>query len=411
MSKNTAFAAEAEQMDHVRTVIDSMTADMRDHPDPRLAMEAMLEAVAKAVCAEAGTLWFYHRFEDGRISPMAVYGGGELEGIYLLPGEGIAGQVVDSGEALVIPDCRQDTRWTRKVDTETGYVTRTVLCVPLKTEDMVFGAIQLINKAEGRAFDRQDLAFTQQLAQEISHRVQDHPLLRDYHAEGGAKMGLVMENDARRCIIEQISTYMDPAIVHEILRKDGKHKKSIETEYIAVLFADVRGFTHLAENLTPAQLISCLSDFLALTSRCVHRHGGIVDKFMGDCTMAYWRLNEDPEAVANACKAALAIQREAQDFAARLYRQTGLEIGLGIGVHAGPALLCHVGDEQYMAYTAIGDVVNTASRLEDNAPSGSIYISHTVAEQRNGVGTAAILEGGILLKGKESVFEVWQLTE
>ena len=62
MNKNTAFAAEAEQMDHVRTVIDSMTADMRDHPDPRLAMEAMLEAVAKAVCAEAGTLWFYHRF-------------------------------------------------------------------------------------------------------------------------------------------------------------------------------------------------------------------------------------------------------------------------------------------------------------------------------------------------------------
>ena len=146
---------------------------------------------------------------------------------------------------------------------------------------------------------------------------------------------------------------MDPAIVHEILRKDGKHKKSIETEYIAVLFADVRGFTHLAENLTPAQLISCLSDFLALTSRCVHRHGGIVDKFMGDCTMAYWRLNEDPEAVANACMAALAIQREAQDFAARLYRQTGLEIGLGIGVHAGPALLCHMGDEQHMAYTAI----------------------------------------------------------
>ena len=138
-------------------------------------------------------------------------------------------------------------------------------------------------------------------------------------------MGRVIEIDARRCIIEQISTYMDPAIVHEILRMDGKHMKSIETEYIAVLFADVRGFTHLAENLTPAQLISCLSDFLALTSRCVHRHGGIVDKFMGECTMAYWRLIVDPEAVANACKAALAIRREAQDFAARLYRLTGLE--------------------------------------------------------------------------------------
>ena len=396
---------------HYKRTIRQLTESIKDVRSLDDALPAALEMVLNAIHAQTGTFWFYDRFRDGRIHPRVACDGANMAEVSLLPGEGIAGQVVDSGEALVIPDCRQDTRWTRKVDTETGYVTRTVLCVPLKTEDMVFGAIQLINKTEGRAFDRQDLAFTQQLAQEISHRVQDHPLLRDYHAEGGAKMGLVMENDARRCIIEQISTYMDPAIVHEILRKDGKHKKSIETEYIAVLFADVRGFTHLAENLTPAQLISCLSDFLALTSRCVHRHGGIVDKFMGDCTMAYWRLNEDPEAVANACKAALAIQREAQDFAARLYRQTGLEIGLGIGVHAGPALLCHVGDEQYMAYTAIGDVVNTASRLEDNAPSGSIYISHTVAEQRNGVGTAAILEGGILLKGKESVFEVWQLTE
>ena len=116
---------------------------------------------------------------------MAVCGGGRLEGIYLLPGEGIAGQVVNSGEPLVISDCRQDDRWTGKVDTETGYITRTVLCVPLKTEGMAFGALQLINKAGCKPFDGQDLAFVEELARQISLIVQGHPLLAEYHSGGG----------------------------------------------------------------------------------------------------------------------------------------------------------------------------------------------------------------------------------
>ena len=134
-----------------------------------------------------------------------------------------------------------------------------------------------------------------------------------------------------------------------------------------------------------------------------------MDKFMGDCTMAYWRLSEDANAVKAACRAALSIQQEAQSFAARIQRQTGLEIGLGIGIHAGNALLCHVGDEQYMAYTVIGDVVNTASRLEDNAPAGCIYISREVADHIGSCGKASLLDGGIVLRGKQDRFEVYNL--
>lgn len=392
-----------------QTVTEQLMDSIRNHVEPQGAMAEVLKTVVHAAHAEAGTFWFYHRFEDGRIRPMAVYGGGKLDGIYLLPGEGIAGRVIDKGESLVIPDCQQDARWTKKVDTETGFVTRTVLCVPLKTAGLVFGSIQIVNKVDGSPFGQQDLLFTEQLANEISAILKDHPLLTDYRSEAAPEKSLALENDARRAIIQQISTYMDPAIVHEILRKDGKHKKSIEMEYIVALFADVRGFTRLAEKLTPAQLISCLSDFLALTSRCIHSCGGIVDKFMGDCTMAYWRLSEDANAVKAACRAALSIQQEAQSFAARIQRQTGLEIGLGIGIHAGNALLCHVGDEQYMAYTVIGDVVNTASRLEDNAPAGCIYISREVADHIGSCGKASLLDGGIVLRGKQDRFEVYNL--
>lgn len=172
MNKNSAFFVKAEQkseqFEQIKAIIDRLSQNLQEHVEPALAAQTVLEAVAGALQAEAGTFWFYRRFEDGRISPMAVCGGGRLEGIYLLPGEGIAGQVVNSGEPLVISDCRQDDRWTGKVDTETGYITRTVLCVPLKTEGMAFGALQLINKAGGKPFDGQDLAFVEELARQIS---------------------------------------------------------------------------------------------------------------------------------------------------------------------------------------------------------------------------------------------------
>ncbi len=401
--------AEEEELPDGLGIMAELCRSIRNNKEPGEAIRAALETVVKAAKAQAGTFWFYHRFEDGRIRPMAVCGEATLNDIYLLPGEGIAGQVIDKGESVMLQDCQRDERWTRKVDAETGFVTRTMICVPLKTSGLVFGCIQIINGIKGLPFDEEDLKLVEGLAETISRLLRGHSMLAEYNSYRASEMSLVKENEARRAIFDQLSTYMDPAILHEILRKDGHHKKSLDMENMVVMFADIRGFTQLTEKLSSAQLISMLSDFLALTSRNIHQMGGIVDKFMGDCTMAYWRLEDGPEALRLAAETALAIQADMQVLAMHVRRQMGLEIGIGIGIHTGPALRCHVGDERYMAYTVIGDVVNVASRLKDKAPTGCTYVSRELAQGLQGLARMTAVKAPLSLKGKRDPFAVWTL--
>ena len=136
--------------------------------DQAAALTAALNIVASAVHAEAGTLWHYDRFGDGLIRPRAVYGGGEISHITLVPGEGVAGQVIESGKASIIADCQKDPRWAGRVDARTGFSTRSMICVPLLAAEQAFGCIQIINKTDGQPFDEKDLAFAKKLAAAVS---------------------------------------------------------------------------------------------------------------------------------------------------------------------------------------------------------------------------------------------------
>ncbi len=371
----------------------------------------ILEISAKAIRAQAGTFWFYHRFEDGLIRPLAVYGGEKLQNIYILPGEGISGMVIDTGEPILIADCQDDPRWTKKVDVETGFVTKSTLCVPMKISGMVFGSIQLVNKEAGDSFNETDQHVLQAIADHVADMLTGKKLLGEYNSISAPKRTLELENDTRQLFINRLAAYMDPFIIHEILRSDGKHKKSIQPQDAVVLFADIRGFTGLAQKITSSQLISALSDFLAITSHQVHAYGGIIDKFMGDCTMAYWRCEDNPQAAWAACACAMAIQKEAKAFTDQLLRQTGIQIGIGIGIHIGPVLICHVGDEQYMAYTIIGSSVNTACRIEEHALSETVYISGEVAEALGDTAVTAAVEHEIYWRGMDENLVVLELKD
>lgn len=136
--------------------------------DQTAALTAALNIVASAVHAEAGTFWYYDRFGDGLIHPRAVYGGGKIFDISLVPGEGLAGGVIESGKAAIIIDCQSDPRWAGRVDAATGFCTRTMICVPLQAGTQAFGCIQIINKTDGEPFDEKDLAFAQKLAAAVS---------------------------------------------------------------------------------------------------------------------------------------------------------------------------------------------------------------------------------------------------
>ena len=128
------------------------------------ALRTSLGEVVKAVGAEAGTIWFYNSAGDQRIYPSFTIGGADLTGMSLASGEGIAGTVVAEGKTTVVKDCQSDERWAGRFDEATGFVTRSMVCVPLINKYEVIGCIQIINKKDGSLYDDADVELCENLA-------------------------------------------------------------------------------------------------------------------------------------------------------------------------------------------------------------------------------------------------------
>ncbi len=128
------------------------------------ALRISLGMVVKSVGAEAGTIWFYNKEGDGRIHPSFWIGGADLTGLSLSAGEGIAGAVVEEGKTTVVKDCQKDARWAGRFDKKTGFVTKSMICVPLINKYEVIGCIQIINKKDGSLYDDADVELAENLA-------------------------------------------------------------------------------------------------------------------------------------------------------------------------------------------------------------------------------------------------------
>ncbi len=215
----------------------------------------------------------------------------------------------------------------------------------------------------------------------------------------------------KRHITDTFGRYVDPAILKELLVKGGAAEDlGGKTFNIAVLFVDIRGFTTMSESLDPPTVVEIINQYLTLTTECIMRHHGTLDKFVGDCTMAFWNAplpQEDP--IYLACCAAMDMVEGSKALGAQLLERFGRTVNFGIGVHYGPAVVGNIGAPKRMDYTAIGDTVNTASRLESNAPGSTIYISRVVADALGDRAKTTSLGGTVKLKGKAEGFEVLTL--
>ena len=216
---------------------------------------------------------------------------------------------------------------------------------------------------------------------------------------------------AKKSIEKAFSKYVAPQVVEEIA-KNGTYELKLggENRDIAVMFVDIRGFTTLSESLPPEQVVDILNNYLELTTRCIFRHGGTLDKFVGDATMAVFNSPFDTEDyIYKAILTAWDIVSGGNKIERECIERYGKKVGFGVGVNCGPAVVGNIGCEFRMDYTAIGDTVNTAARLESNAPKGNVYISQAVRDQ---LGDRITVEdvGEIPLKGKSNGIFVYTVT-
>ena len=220
-------------------------------------------------------------------------------------------------------------------------------------------------------------------------------------------LGEVMK---RRKVMNAFKKYVAPQVVEEISKKgDFEMVLGGENRHIAVLFVDIRGFTPMSESLQPEQVVEILNEYLTLTTTSIFKNGGTLDKFIGDATMAVFNAPFDlDDYIYRAVCTALDIAAGSDALEKKLMQRFGKSVSFGIGVNCGPAVVGNIGCDFRMDYTAIGDTVNTAARLESNAKRGQILISSEVYEAvKDRIEANEI--GIIPLKGKKDgalVYEV-----
>ena len=220
----------------------------------------------------------------------------------------------------------------------------------------------------------------------------------------------LIEVSKKKKVLSAFQKYVAPQIVEEIAKKgDFEIKLGGENRDIAVLFVDIRGFTTMSEALEPEQVVEILNEYLSLTTKSIFDNSGTLDKFVGDATMAVFNSPFDLEDYEyKAVCAAMDIVKGGEAIEDKFMKRFGRSVGFGVGVNVGPAVVGNVGCEFRMDFTAIGDTVNTAARLEANAKKGQVLISDVLYERlKDRLEVSEV--GEIPLKGKTKGVFVYEV--
>jgi len=206
-----------------------------------------------------------------------------------------------------------------------------------------------------------------------------------------------------------LKAYLPPQVANLILASDGSIDLSGALQEVTVLFADIRGFTQLAERMDAREVVQMLNELFTTMSEVIFRCEGTVDKFIGDCIMALFGAPLASERSADqALSAAIAMQKVAMRLNASRAAVGLAEMHIGIGLHTGPAVVGNIGSADRVQYTAIGDTVNVASRLVSRAEPDQIVVSEAL---RNALSKADHLDliGETELRGRQSKLNIYSV--
>ncbi len=272
---------------------------------------------------------------------------------------------------------------------------KSVMCAPLLGQGGVLGVILVDCQEPGKVLKEDDLELLNAVAAETSIAV-DNAISRKR---------LVREELARA----KFRRFMPPFVVDEILANPDAINLGGKNSLVTVLFSDVRAFTSMSETLEPNIVVEMLNKYFGDMTPIVFENRGLLDKYIGDGLMALFGAPKETEdAALNAVRAAVEMQHRMLVVNADL-KEAGLsEIAIGIGVNTGTVTLGYIGSEERTDYTAIGDAVNLAARLEKQALGWQIIISRSTL---NLIGDKFPVRpsGSIMVKGKKSSVEIYEV--
>src|SRR5688572_2611232 len=244
---------------------------------------------------------------------------------------------------------------------------RSTICAPLITESNVHGVLYADRLDPFAAFSPDHLELISAVAAQTAVTVETVK----------AHKRLAREEVARA----NYSRFMPEYVVQQLLNNPNSFRLGGVNQTITVLFADIRGFTLISEREKPEKVVGLLNRYFSAMTEIIFEHGGTLDKYIGDGLMALFGApTASPADAMNAVKTAVTMQKRLKNLNEELAADGFGQVSVGIGLHTGEATVGYIGSDKRSEYTAIGDTVNLASRLESNARGGEILISEaTVA--------------------------------
>ncbi len=315
------------------------------------------------------------------------------------PSMGIAGRAAIAGEPVLMADRDQDSEFGVRESIIRQQI-RSAMCVPLRVEDRILGSIYVDTRNAAHTFNEEDLELFASLAAQSAMAIENVQLYER-----------MVEVEKKRA---NLGRFLSPSIVEEIMKEDTVLELGGRKRVVTTLFCDVRGFSTIAERVSPNELVDMLNEHFTAMTKIIFDLQGTLDKYIGDEIMAVFGspLGTDNDAL-RAVRAALAIQAMNTELNAKRARDREPFFELGIGIATGEAIAGFMGSPDRMEFTVVGDKVNTARRLCSLASPGQVICSQAtheiVAEQ-----VKARPIGTVVLKGKEEpvhAFEIEGLTE
>lgn len=277
----------------------------------------------------------------------------------------ITQKVMREKVALLSQDAKTDAQFSG-AESIVSQGVRSTICAPLITESNVHGVLYADRLDPFASFSADHLEMISAVAAQTAVTVETVK----------AHKRLAREEVARA----NYSRFMPEYVVKQLLENPNSFRLGGVNQLVTVLFADIRGFTAFSEKEKPEKVVGLLNRYFSVMTDIIFEHGGTLDKYIGDGLMAIFGApNATEEDALNAVKAAVTMQKRLVQLNTELSVEGYGQISVGIGLHTGEATIGYIGSDKRSEYTAIGDTVNLASRLESNAKGGQILMSEATA--------------------------------
>ena len=302
--------------------------------------------------------------------------------------------VIDERVALVTFDAQADQRLSGGESIRLHQI-RSAMCAPLWSGERIMGVIQVDSPFHVGAFRERDLDVLTTLA--------------NYAAVAVERIRYARKAELERQARSRLERYHSPSVIEEVLRGGDEGMRRLQNAEATVLFADLVGFTAFAENAPPESVAESIDAFLDLAVEAIFRAGGTLDKFIGDCVMAFFGAPvAQPDHAVRGVRAAVEIQAGLAAWNARRAAEGLPGFKARVALNSGPVVVGDIGSARRVDYTVLGNTVNVASRLEGVAPPDEIVIGPETHRLLGGAFPTEPL-GELALKGLQQKIQAYRV--